>query len=298
MRIRSLLAMVAAAAGTLMVGAVGQPPAIAAGGLVQPSGATFAVAFPSPTFRVDNDRPDVLAQFPGAMSAAAYYETQDTYDIIDPSTPVPHAPTYVVATAAFPSPEAAEHYVNLVSTGPGMKPVLVGSVAGYHVLAREDSAINKHNVISQPHAFESLLSVSQGNTVYLALAVTTKARAAQAFTRSLRLTGTPATGPAPGLATEPVQPNTATPKSSAYKDGELFGYALAALLVVAIIIKVAGRPRRGNATYPPHPQHVVPGTPEPSSQFGWMYQGAPAPTETTAAPPPPPNPTRWDPPPL
>jgi hypothetical protein len=291
MRTFSLLGTLTTATVSVLLGLVGQTTAAAASGPVQPSGATFAVAFPTPTYRVDHNGAHVRDQFPGAVSAAAYFETPDTYDILDPSSPVPHAPTYLVSTAVFPSSEAAEHYVNLMGTLPRMKPVLVGSVAGYHALAREGSAINKHNVITQPHAFEALLSVSKGRTVYVALAITSNASAARAFTHSLQLTGALSAGP----LGQPVQLGGATSHTSAYNDGRYAGYGVLALLVIAIAFKLAKRPRRAGSSNSSSAQHRPPGLADPNSQFGWMYQGAPPPIDTTAAPPAS-APTQWDPP--
>jgi hypothetical protein len=295
MRTFSLVGALAAGTVSLLLGSVGQSPAAAAAGrLVQPSGATFAVAFPNPTYRIDHDGAHVRDQFPGSVSASAYYETPATYDILDPASPVPHAPTYLVSTAVFRSSEAAEHYVNLMGNEPGMKPVLVGSVAGYHALAREGSAINNHNVVTQPHAFEALLSVSQGSTVYVALAITSKASDARAFTRSLQL-GSSSTGGSPaGLGPQPVLLGGATSHSSAYTDGKYAGYGVLALLVIAIAFKSAKRPRRTSSSHSASARHAPTGAADPNSQFGWMYQGAPAPIETTAAPPS--GPIQWDPP--
>jgi hypothetical protein len=284
----SLPGVLVTAAVGVFLGVIGASSSVAApaGHLVQPRGAGFAVAFPKPVYRVDNDGLHVREQFPGALSAAGYYETPATFDILDPATPIPRAPTYLVMTAVFPSPETAEHFVNLMGKAPGMKPVLVGNVAGYHTLARERSAINKGSHLTQPHAFESLLSVSQGNTVYEAFAITSTAAAARAFTRSLQLTAGSATGLStlPGSASAPLGDTKS--HSAAYKDGEYVGAGLVVLLVLGVVFSHARRPRRSGGSRSAASQYGPPGVGDPSSQFSWMYEGASAPVETPAAPPP------------
>jgi len=266
-------------------------PVVAAptSGLVSPVGSTFAVAFPSDP-REAVARASGLEQFPGARTATAYYVSPDSGNIMAASAPVPHTPTYLVMTCTFRSQPAAEKYASAVGRLPGMKPVLVGAVAGYRFVGRERSPINRHNHLTQPNAFESYLVVKFAKTVYSAIAITTSRSASLAFVRSLVITDTPtASSPNGAVSAGGGQPahlaTVGKQKSSAYRLGTDTGYALVALLAIAIIVKYA-RPRRPRTARRAATQYAGSPPTDPSSpnpQFAWMYPALPpepAPQET------------------
>jgi hypothetical protein len=268
--------------------------------LLQPAGSTFAVAFPATPRALTG--PTILALFPGALSATDYALSLAPGHVQAVPTGIPPAPSYMVVTAEFPSSESAESYISGTAHGKGVTPVLVGNVAGYQFLGREVSPFalgKKDRTPRKKRPFESIVTVSQGDTVYLALAFDRKAAAARAFTHSLKLLPGSAgsvAGSSGSAGSAGAQPATLSPvktTNKAYRDGEYAGLAMLALLISALVFKYTKKPGSSSRSasgqpYPNQPQYGgAPPTPfQPAasnSQFAWMY---PPPGSS----PPPPNP--------
>jgi hypothetical protein len=302
------LASVSAALATGLLGAAlmlaGAPGANAAPEhtLLQPAGSTFAVAFPDTPRALTG--PTILALFPGALSAVDYALSLAPGHVQALPTGIPPAPSYMVVTAEFPSSEAAEAYISGTAHGKGVTPVLIGDVAGYQFLGREVSPFalgKKDRTPRNKRPFESVVTVAQGDTVYLALAFTRKAGTAQAFTHSLKLLPGSA-GAVPtssGKATSSgSQPTTVKKTNTAYRVGEYAGLALLALLISALVVKYTKKPSGSPTGYPsrPYPTPPPPGAAQApfqvassNSQFAWMYPPPPG-SPTHGSPPPPPPP--------
>jgi hypothetical protein len=300
---------------TLLLGA-SAASAAPSGAVVQPPGATFEVAFPGPP-HVALARPGSKPAAPGERALIAYYVSNDPAPLLSSSSnALPRTPTYFVLQMTFGSSVSAEHFVSKLGRTPGLKPVLVGSVAGYRFVGREKSPINKHNRVTQPHAYESALAVSQADTAYVAIAYTRHRAAAASFTHSMQIVGgTAGTVPPPLDGTAGAQPQfgqvvSAHHGSTAYKTGGYVGAALVAVSLIALVLRSQGakRPRRSVGSGPQYggpqyggPQYGGPptgaGPAAASSQFAWMYDAPPAQPPTVAAVPPPQPPAAAVPPP-
>jgi hypothetical protein len=268
--------------------ASGLASGLSASGLVQPPGTTFAAAFPGTPHRIVVPPNSTL--FPGSQSVTEYFLTTRGAAIRALRQHVQATPSYLVLTAVFRSPEAAEANVTKTGRSPGMAPVMVGDVAGYQGDARVASGHKGGK--TQRKAFEALLSVSQGNDVYVAIAFNRNLITAKVFAESLELT--PAAAVVPGSAGSTAELSPTHAANQNYRDGETGGAILLVVFVLAVGFnhrerfrppripnKAAMREasRRGGAYEPP-----VDTT--PSAQFAWMYEAAQASAGPVAAPPP------------
>jgi len=274
--------------------------------LVQPAGASFSAAYPHPPRRLTATAGQ-LRLFPGAQAATAYFVSPDPQDVIGTSSsPIPRTATFAVLQLSFGSSESAQAFVAKVGQAPGMKPVLVGDVAGYRVVTREAGPLNPPKTVRQPRAFESILAVADNTTVYLGLAVTKTRGPAQRFTRSVTVVaGAPA--PLNGSAQPPIasQASPGSHSDSVSHLGRDTGVVLVLLLAIGLLVWYRQRNRRpggwpaAGPAYggPPHAGMptgpTAPSTPSTNTQFAWLYQPPPGSGDILpGAPPTQPPPTQ------
>jgi hypothetical protein len=243
--------------------------------LIQPVGAPFKAAFPSPP-QADADDVTAAQHFPGAVSATAYWVSPDSADILNPGTPLPPAPTYLVAIGKFASHTAAAAFTASLRQTPGVRPAKIGRLRGDQFLGREGSAINHARGVTQPHAWDSEVALTRGSTVYLSIAYTTNRAAATSFTHSVR----PAAVVGNGL---PVVP---TPSSGGGSSGldRLIGEGALAMIVVAGLLILVSKARSGSSggsTSKTKRQRAgkhgggpgaASGAASSVAQFGWLHQ--------------------------
>jgi hypothetical protein len=156
-----------------------------AAGIYGPAGHRFTVAFPSAP-KAESDTGNLREGLP-ATSKTYGYQVSGESDIFAHSATVPRPPAYGVAIAALPSTSFARTLAGGLqkSLKAKAKAVTVNGAAGAEIVGAEKT-FPSQGTVPDPNASEGLLVVRQGSTVFLVLAVTSKATTTRAFLRSFR----------------------------------------------------------------------------------------------------------------
>jgi hypothetical protein len=253
-------------------------------GLFRPAGASFEAAFPVKP-KADANTDPLFADFPGAEAAHGYYVTPVARDVLAAPRITAPAPSYIVLTALYESPQQASAAAVLSASADGLHAATIDGSTGYQAVGAVKPTANSTNPASL-QVVESVVLLARGQQLFTAFAFTLSARTAEAFTHSIRvLVG--AAG-ASVFSVAPTSTEVASPaQSSTLTDGKRFGGVLVALLVIGVAVWFVQRSRSTRTAASPAAGPAAPAGQSASPQFSWMYDApppVPAATETPSDP--------------
>jgi hypothetical protein len=112
---------------------------------------------------VEGNTDPLFADFPGAEAAHGYYVTPVARDILHGARITAPAPSYIVLTALYESPQLASAAAVLSASADNLKPATIDGSAGYQAVAAVPSPAG-----SRLHVVEAFSLLARGDQLFTA----------------------------------------------------------------------------------------------------------------------------------